>query len=58
MLGGRAVHPVNVRVGGFYKLPAKAELSDLAERLKWARDAALETVRWVPISSRTTNSSH
>ena len=47
LLGGRAVHPVNVRVGGFYKLPAKAELAELAERLKWARDAALETVRWV-----------
>jgi coenzyme F420-reducing hydrogenase alpha subunit len=47
LLGGRAVHPVNVRVGGFYKLPTKRELADLAERLKWARDAALETVRWV-----------
>ncbi len=46
-LGGRAVHPVNVRVGGFYRLPAKDELAELAERLKWARDAALETVRWV-----------
>ena len=47
LLGGRAVHPVNVRVGGFYKLPAKADLAELAERLKWARDAARETVRWV-----------
>ena len=46
-LGGRAIHPVNVRVGGFYRSPAKAELKKLAERLKWARDAALETVRWV-----------
>jgi sulfhydrogenase subunit alpha len=47
LLGGREIHPVNVRVGGFYKLPSRSELSDLAERLKWARDAALETVRWV-----------
>ncbi|MFN3532903.1 MAG: Ni/Fe hydrogenase subunit alpha [Candidatus Brocadia sp.] len=46
-LGGREIHPVNVRVGGFYKVPAKRELAPLAERLKWARDAALETVRWV-----------
>ncbi len=46
LLGGREVHPINVRVGGFYKLPAKRELLQLAERLKWARDAALETVRW------------
>jgi sulfhydrogenase subunit alpha len=47
LLGGRAVHPINVRVGGFYRVPTKAELAPIAERLKWAREAALETVRWV-----------
>jgi len=47
LLGGREIHPINVRVGGFYKLPSRSELDALAERLKWARDAALETVRWV-----------
>jgi sulfhydrogenase subunit alpha len=47
LLGGREIHPINVRLGGFYKVPSKAELAPLAERLKWARDAALETVRWV-----------
>ena len=46
LLGGRAVHPINVRVGGFYKVPTKKELAPLAEQLKWARDAALETVLW------------
>src|SRR5262245_37521468 len=46
LLGGREIHPINVRVGGFYKLPSKRDLSQLAERLKWAREAALETVRW------------
>ncbi|MCB0038252.1 MAG: nickel-dependent hydrogenase large subunit, partial [Caldilinea sp.] len=46
LLGGREVHPINVRVGGFYKLPTKAEWAPLIERLKWARDAALATVRW------------
>ncbi len=45
-LGGREIHPINVRVGGFYKTPTKQEFAPLAERLKWARDAALETVRW------------
>ncbi len=45
-LGGREIHPINVRVGGFYKAPSKASLRALAEQLKWARDAALETVRW------------
>ncbi len=47
LLGGREIHPINVRIGGFYKVPSRSELATLAERLKWARDAALETVRWV-----------
>ncbi len=46
-LGGREIHPINVCVGGFYKVPTKKTLVPLAERLKWARDAALEGVRWV-----------
>ena len=47
VVGGRAIHPINVRLGGFYRAPTKRELRPLAERLRWARDAALETVRWV-----------
>jgi coenzyme F420-reducing hydrogenase alpha subunit len=46
LLGGRAIHPINVRVGGFYRVPTKRDLAPLAEQLKWARDAALEAVRW------------
>jgi coenzyme F420-reducing hydrogenase alpha subunit len=47
LLGGREIHPINVRVGGFYRVPTKSELMPLLERLKWARDAAVETARWV-----------
>ncbi|MBD3218434.1 MAG: Ni/Fe hydrogenase subunit alpha [candidate division Zixibacteria bacterium] len=47
LLGGREIHPINVRVGGFYKVPKKKDLRDIAEQLKWAREAALETVKWV-----------
>ena len=46
LLGGREIHPINVRVGGFYKVPTKAELQTLVDPLKWALDAALETVRF------------
>ncbi|MCX8057553.1 MAG: Ni/Fe hydrogenase subunit alpha [Ignavibacteria bacterium] len=46
LLGGREIHPINVRVGGFYSIPPKSEFLLLIERLKWARDAAVETVRW------------
>ncbi len=46
-VGGRAIHPINVRVGGFYSVPTKAELAPMAERLRRALDEALETVEWV-----------
>jgi len=47
VLGGREIHPINVRVGGFYKIPSRADLAALVEPLKRARDAAAETVAWV-----------
>ncbi len=47
LLGGREIHPVNVRVGGFYRVPSRAELQALTPRLEWALTAARETVRWV-----------
>lgn len=46
-LGGRAIHPVNVRVGGFHRAPTKTELRPLAQQLRRALDDAWETVRWV-----------
>jgi coenzyme F420-reducing hydrogenase alpha subunit len=46
-IGGRAIHPVNTRVGGFYRAPARADLAPLAEQLRQARDDALATVSWV-----------
>ena len=46
LVGGREVHPINVRVGGFYKLPARAELARLRERLLRARELAERAVRW------------
>jgi sulfhydrogenase subunit alpha len=45
LLGGREIHPINLRIGGFHKVPRKEELEQLAERLKWALEVALETVR-------------
>jgi hydrogenase maturation protease len=47
LVGGRAIHPVNVRVGGFHRVPTPAELAPVGEELRWARDAAVDTVRWV-----------
>lgn len=46
LTGGREIHPVNVRVGGFYRAPHVSEVLPFEERLVWARQAALDTVRW------------
>jgi sulfhydrogenase subunit alpha len=46
VVGGREVHPINVRVGGFYRAPTRAELRPLLDPLKRARETALATVRW------------
>jgi sulfhydrogenase subunit alpha len=47
LVGGRAIHPVNVKVGGFYRVPTRRELRSLVDRLERARDDAVDTVRWV-----------
>jgi sulfhydrogenase subunit alpha len=47
VLGGREIHPVNVRLGGFYRLPREHALRGLRDRLLQARDDALATVAWV-----------
>jgi coenzyme F420-reducing hydrogenase alpha subunit len=46
LIGGREIHPISIRVGGFYKLPTRQELQALVDDLHWACDAAAETARW------------
>ncbi len=47
ILGGRAIHPVNVAVGGFYRAPSRGDLQKLIADFEWCIEAAAETVRWV-----------
>jgi len=47
LLGGREIHPINVKVGGFYRLPAKRELDGLIDRLQWGLDEAVATAKLV-----------
>ena len=44
VVGGLEVHPINVRIGGWYRAPRKRELAPLVERLERAREIALATV--------------
>ncbi len=47
VLGGRAIHPINPRVGGFYRVPTRRELEALVDDLEWAREASIRTVQLV-----------
>ena len=46
VVGGREIHPINVRVGGFYRAPTRAELEALRPELERALELAEETVRF------------
>lgn len=45
VLGGREIHPVNVRLGGFYRAPRREELEALIPELEWALQTSLATVK-------------
>jgi coenzyme F420-reducing hydrogenase alpha subunit len=46
-LGGRAIHPVNVAVGGFYRAPRRSEFQKLIPDFEWGLQAAIDATRWV-----------
>ncbi|CQD20090.1 coenzyme F420-reducing hydrogenase subunit alpha [Mycobacterium europaeum] len=46
-VGGRSIHPINVRLGGFYSVPTRSAFAPLAEQLRRALDDAVATVEWV-----------
>ncbi len=46
VLAGREIHPINVRVGGFYRVPTRRELEALIPDLEQAREKAEAALRW------------
>jgi len=46
VLGGREVHPVNIKLGGFYRVPSRSELKPLAAALDSALEHAIELLSW------------
>ncbi len=47
VLGGRAIHPINVTVGGFYRAPDVRKLKALLPDLEWGLQASIETLELV-----------
>jgi len=46
VVGGREIHPVNMRVGGFYRVPSRRELTALRDELERGRETSLTLLRW------------
>lgn len=47
LLGGREIHPINAKVGGFYKMPSRSDLEAQIADLQWGLEAAIDSARWV-----------
>ncbi|RYH10804.1 Ni/Fe hydrogenase subunit alpha [Tropicimonas sp. IMCC6043] len=45
-LGGREIHPINVRVGGFYKVPRRQDFAPLREKLLRAGEMCETFIDW------------
>jgi coenzyme F420-reducing hydrogenase alpha subunit len=47
VVGGRAIHPINVKVGGFHRWPDKTQMAELIPHFEWGMLAAMDATRWV-----------
>jgi coenzyme F420-reducing hydrogenase alpha subunit len=47
VVGGRAIHPINICVGGFFRAPSKKQMSELIPTLKKGREMAREACKWI-----------
>ena len=46
-IGGRAIHPINVKVGGFYRVPTRRALQPLRDQLERGLELSIEVVELV-----------
>lgn len=46
LVGGREIHPINMRVGGFYRAPARHELEAMRGELEWALETCAAFTKW------------
>lgn len=47
LVGGREIHPINIRIGGFYSVPKKKALLAYRDEVQLALEESLEAARWV-----------
>lgn len=46
LIGGRSIHPVSVRVGGFYKLPDRKSLKAILPEIEKAYEDTIKEIKW------------
>jgi len=46
IIGGRSIHPVSVKIGGFYNFPEKRQLTELLPEIERAYEESLKMIRW------------
>jgi sulfhydrogenase subunit alpha len=47
ILGGRAIHPVNIAIGGFYRLPPRESILGLLPDMEQGLESAIAAARWL-----------
>jgi sulfhydrogenase subunit alpha len=47
VLGGRAIHPVNLAIGGYYRLPRREELTPLIADFEWGLQHSIDAAKWL-----------
>lgn len=56
LFGGRSVHPVGARIGGFYRAPDKQQIEDLLKQAKESINDCVDTITWLSSLSLPDNS--
>ncbi|MAZ66085.1 MAG: Ni/Fe hydrogenase subunit alpha [Kangiellaceae bacterium] len=46
LLGGRSVHPIGLRIGGFHRAPAISEINEMVDKLEAALEDCKGLVEW------------
>lgn len=46
-IGGRSVHPISCRIGGFYRIVKRSELEDIKDKCKKYQKIAKELLEWI-----------
>jgi coenzyme F420-reducing hydrogenase alpha subunit len=47
VLGGRAIHPINIAIGGFYRLPKESEIRELIPMVQQGLEGAMQAALWL-----------